>query len=196
MESLIIEKYRDLLEICDSLIVINKSEGVLYVSPSSSGIFGINKTELEGKKLVDLFENSEIISKAISSRDYYVPIALKAKNLSTDESTDIIIILQLFDRTPFKLLNKSLGFILIASKIPEDKVRGGLGIVLVFSKEVVKIFNGFHATLSRSFGGGRFGAIMSSLLLLSLLGLGTTYALVRENSHLIQDIQQTKQNKK
>ncbi len=186
MEALVIEKYRDLLEICDSLLVVNKSEGVLYVSPRSSEIFGINKTELEGKKLVDLFENSEIISKAIQSKDYYIPIILKAKNLSTDGSSDIVVVLQLFDRTAFKFVNQFLGFTLIACKIPEDKVRGTLGVALVFSKEVIKLFSGLHNTLSRSFGGGRFGSVSSSIVLIIIMSLITLYGISKEKGFIFQ----------
>lgn len=189
MESIITSKYRDLLEISDGLIVINKSNTILFISQESSKIFGLNKTELEGRKISDVFENPEVLLRAISKKEYYTPIFLKATNIESKESTSVITVLQVFERTGVGVFDDLLGFILIVCKIPDVEMKGILGTSINFTKQMGTIFLSFHSSLSKGFGGGRFGSTMSAFVLLTILTLGATYNLLKENNGIIKNIQ-------
>lgn len=194
MESIVVDKYRDLLEISDSLIVMNKSETILFISRESSRIFGVKRAQIEGKKVSELFDNSEDLTKAIGAKQYNVPIYLNARNINTGGITEVLVIFQVFERTGVSVIDSFLGFIIVASKIDEEELSGPLAVSINWTKQMGGIFLNIHHSLSRDFGGGKFGATMSALVLLTILGLGTTYALVKENSGLIKDLQ-NKENK-
>lgn len=191
MESIVVDKYRDLLEISDSLIVMNKSETILFISQESSKIFGIKRSQIEGKKISELFDNAEDLTKALVRKQYNVPIYLKARNILTGEITEMVVIFQLFQRTGVPVFDSFLEFILIASKVSDTNVeiKGVLGVSINFTKQMGGVFVNLHSSLSRGFGGGKFGAIMSAVVLLVILGLGGTYSLVKENSGLIKTLE-------
>jgi hypothetical protein len=181
----ILSKYRDLLELSDCLLVINKFESVLYASPQSSKIFGSNKTTLETKKLSDLFEGdgSTIISKAIKDKNFYNPIYVKAKNLDNSELQDIVLILQRYEGIGIGVIDEMLEFSLIAGKIPDISLSGPLANTLSFSTSMVKLFLQFFVFISNSLGGGKIGSSLTLLFIISFMGMSITFLWVKNHTN-------------